>query len=151
MQHTTDQFRSMMTKAAEIAALASRTTITPLDVIVALVSKRFAGSQMLSGLGVTREHVQKFLAANQPEIGVAEADSLTVGYVSENGWQLAPDFAEIVSKWVRSLSHNYAGTEHAILAICEIPDRRIDALLTSARHTRESLKGCILEILGHPQ
>lgn len=149
MQRITDQFRSMMTKAAEIAASASRTTITPLDVVVALVNKRFAGSQMLSGLGVTREHVQKFLSANQPEIGVAEADSLTVGHLSENGWQLAPDFADIVSKWVKSLDHTYAGTEHAILAICEIPDRMVDALLTSAGHTRERLKGFILEILGH--
>lgn len=151
MQHTTDQFRSMMTKAAEIAASASRTTITPLDVIVALVNKRFAGSQMLSGLGVTRELVQEFLSANQPEIGVAEAASLNVGHLSESGWQLSPDFADTVSKWVKSLSHNYAGTEHAILAICEIPDRVVDAFLTSAGHTRESLKGFVLEILGHPQ
>jgi PII-like signaling protein len=132
----TDRVRQIIEIAKESATASRRVFIDSVDVLLAMLreSEGIAG-RVLGDLRIDMDTVEQCLRA---EVSRDEPSDV---------YREALEAKSLASaKW---LGHDYVGTEHLLLALCEIrPSAATDILMRLGTQPREICKD-VLEILGH--
>lgn len=133
---STDRARQIIEAAKQAATSSHRVYIDSVDVLLAMLreSTGIAG-QVLADLHVDVNTVTRCLRdeVSRDEQSAAFLSALEAKSLAATKW----------------LGHNYAGTEHLLLALCEIrPNAATDILMRLGAQPRDICKD-VLEILGH--
>ncbi len=132
----TDRTWHIIESARQAATESHRVYVDSVDVLLAMLRENtgVAGS-VLAGLNVDVETIEQCLRDqfSRDEPSAAYLKSLAVKSLAEAKW----------------LGHNYAGTEHLLLALCEIrPSTATDVLTRLGVQPRDICKE-VLDLLGH--
>jgi len=133
-----DRVREVMDAARETATNSRRVYIDSVDVLLALLceSKGIA-SQALSNMGIDCSIVERTLR-----------DTVSRDETSTQFLQALESKSAAAAKW---LDHNVVGTEHLLLALCQIrPSAATDTLTRLGSQPREICKE-VLKILDHAE
>ena len=133
---STDRARQIIETAKQAAAAARRVYIDSVDVLLAMLreSTGIAG-RVLADLHVDVKTVARCLRdeVSRDEQSAAFLSALETKSLAATKW----------------LGHNYAGTEHLLLALCQIrPSAATDVLMRLGAQPRDICKE-VLEVLGH--
>jgi uncharacterized protein len=133
---STDHTWHIIESARQAAIESHRVYVDSVDVLLAMLRENtgVAGS-VLAGLNVDVETIEQCLRDqfSRDEPSAAYLKSLAVKSLAEAKW----------------LGHNYAGTEHLLLALCEIrPSAATDVLTRLGVQPRDICKE-LLQLLGH--
>jgi uncharacterized protein len=133
---STDRTWHIIESARQAAIKSHRVYVDSVDVLLAMLSENtgVAGS-VLAGMNVDVETIEQCLRDqfSRDEPSAAYLKSLAVKSLAEAKW----------------LGHNYAGTEHLLLALCEVrPSTATDVLTRLGVQPRDICKE-VLQILGH--
>ena len=133
---STDRTWHIIESARQAAIKSHRVYVDSVDVLLAMLSENtgVAGS-VLAGMNVDVETIEQCLRDqfSRDEPSAAYLKSLAIKSLAEAKW----------------LGHNYAGTEHLLLALCEVrPSTATDVLTRLGVQPRDICKE-VLQILGH--
>jgi PII-like signaling protein len=133
---STDRTWHIIESAKQAAITSRRVYVDSVDVLLAMLRENtgVAGC-VLAGLNADVETIEQCLRDqfSRDEPSAAYLKSLAVKSLAEAKW----------------LGHNYAGTEHLLLALCEIrPSTATDVLTRLGMQPRDICKE-VLELLGH--
>lgn len=133
---STDRTRHIIESARQAAVKARRVYVDSVDVLLAMLRENtgVAGA-VLDHLNVDMETIEQCLRdqVSRDEPSAAYLKSLDVRSLAEAKW----------------LGHDYAGTEHLLLALCEIrPSAATDVLTRLGVQPRDICKE-VIELLGH--
>jgi uncharacterized protein len=133
---STDRTRHIIESARQAAVKSRRVSVDSVDVLLAMLRENtgVAGG-VLAHLNVDVETIEQCLRdqVSRDEPSAAYLKSLDVRSLAEAKW----------------LGHDYAGTEHLLLALCEIrPSAATDVLTRLGVQPRDICKE-VLDLLGH--
>jgi uncharacterized protein len=132
----TDRTRHVIESAKQTAVKSRRAYVDSVDVLLAMLRENTGvAGQVLAGLNVDVETIEQCLRdqVSRDEPSAAYLAALDSRSLTEAKW----------------LGHNYPGTEHLLLALCEIrPSAATDVLTRLGLQPRDICKE-VLELLGH--
>lgn len=148
MLQTTDQFRALLKRAASLAETEGRDYVAPKDIVAAILDRYMSVPKLALLKETGPDHgIPPEFTAHLATITCRPEDM--VGRIVGDEVVLLPELEAAIEQELRTLDHQYAGTEHLPLGLCAIPHPQFDAVLQGLGDERTTFRRTILEILGH--
>jgi ATP-dependent Clp protease ATP-binding subunit ClpC len=140
----TDRARKVMQLANQEAQRLNHEYVGTEHILLGLAKEeQGVGGYVLKNLGLDMAKI-----LSKIEKAVARSDGITPAALSET-----PQVKQVITEYVveerRNLNHNYAGTEHLLLALLRDPENEAAQLLVKLGLKLEDVRREVLNVLGH--